>query len=177
MKKILLILFIFIGSTLFAQYEVGVRIGGKNSISIGVQSNDGYFRSDHHRYDKRYRNFDYKRRAYSDNYGYYYGYFDRLGYFYNNIFFEFNNKYRYIDRVKRRAYFSHEHAHFRPYVYQKHNNWNKKHKFRKRNQKIYGHYYDRDNKHVNKRNKHKKYHKKNKGNKHGKHNNRGRQNR
>ena len=101
------------------------------------------FRKDHHRYDKRYSNFDYENNGYYNDDGYYYGYYDRDGYFYNNIFFTYNRTYTYSDRRYRRGYFSHRHHHYRPYVYHRFNNWNRVHCYREPNRIVYGHYYDR----------------------------------
>ena len=140
MKKLIIVPLLMFGSLLLADASIGVRIqvpiGNNASVDLGC-------RSDHHRYDKRYRNFDYKRNGYFDDYGYYYGYFDKTGYFYNNIFFTYNNRYTYRDRLKRKRNFHPNHVHYRPYRYHSVNNWNKSKKYRKPNQTIYGKYYDR----------------------------------
>lgn len=143
MKKLIMISLIVLGSSLFADANIGVRvhapIGNNNSVHIA-------FKSDDHRYDKRYKNFNYKRNGYYDNFGYYFGYFDKRGYFYNNIFFAYNNQYRYIDRLKHRRNFSPRHAHYRPYKYHRVNNWNKSKHYRGKNRPIYGKYYDKKEK-------------------------------
>lgn len=138
-KKIVLISILTLGTSLFAQSDIGVRIQapiGNGNIDIG-------FRSDDQRYDKRYKHFNYKRDGYYDNYGYYFGYFDRTGYFFNNIFFLYNHRYTYHDRLHRIGFFNPHHAHFRKYKHHRKNDWNKKHKYRKNKEPIYGHYYDR----------------------------------
>ncbi|HHD80250.1 MAG TPA: hypothetical protein ENK99_01380, partial [Campylobacterales bacterium] len=70
------------------------------------------FRKDDHRYDKRYRDFDYDRYGYYNNDGFYFGFFDRNGYFYNNIYFEYNSRYSYRDRYYRRGYFEPSYHHY-----------------------------------------------------------------
>lgn len=151
MKKLILITTILLSTIqLSADTTLGVRVSapiGNGVVNIG-------FRTDNHRYDKRYKKFNYDRYGYTDDYGYYFGYFDRTGYFYNNIFFLYNNRYTYRDRLHRKGYFRPSHVHYRPYKYHKKNNWNKKHKFRKHNHPIYGHYYEKSyNNKVMKRNK------------------------
>ena len=101
------------------------------------------FKKDHHRYDKRYSNFDYDRNSYYNNDGYYYGYYDTTGYFYNNIFFTYNNQYTYNDRYYRRGHFSLGYPHRRHYVYHRFNDWNRVHCYREPNVMVRGHYYDR----------------------------------
>ncbi|WP_044415200.1 hypothetical protein [Halarcobacter anaerophilus] len=140
MKKLILIGLLSLSSTLFASSDLGVRVQtnvGKTIVDVG-------FRSDDHRYDRRYKNFNYRKYGYFDNYGYYFGYFDRTGYFFNNIFFLYNSRYTYYDRLHRRGYFRPDHIHFRKYKYTKGNDWNKIHKYRKENEKIYGHYYNKN---------------------------------
>ena len=147
MKKLFIIPVLILTSSLFADVSIGVRvqvpIGNNASVNLG-------FKADNHRYDKRYKNFDYKRNGYYDEYGYYFGYFDNIGYFYNNIFFIYNNKYTYKDRLNHKRNFSPKHVHYRPYTYHRVNNWNKTRKYRKPNQIIYGKYYDRNPKRRNK---------------------------
>lgn len=143
MKKLIMISLIMIGSSLFANANIGVRIqapvGNNGIINIG-------FKSDNHRYDNRYKKFNYKRNGYFDDYGYYFGYFDKKGYFYNNIFFTYDNRYTYRDRLRHKRYFSPRHAHYRPYKYHRVNNWNKSRHYRNQNQAIYGKYYDKKRK-------------------------------
>lgn len=139
MKKIVLISLITFLSTLFADSNLGVRI----QTNVGNTNVSVKFKSDDHRYDKKYKSFNYKKNGYFDNYGYYFGYFDKKGYFYNNIFFLYNSKYTYKDRLYKRGSFKPNNVHYRKYVYTKGNNWNKEHKFRKENEIIYGHYYEK----------------------------------
>lgn len=100
------------------------------------------FRRDHHRYDKRYRSFDYDRDGYYNDEGFYYGYYDDSGYFYNNIFFEYNARYSYHDRVYRRGYFRPNYEQLRVYRYHTHNNWNRVHCYREPDVVVHGYYYD-----------------------------------
>ena len=100
------------------------------------------FKADHHRYDKRFQDFDYDNNSYYNNDGYYYGYYNRNGYFYNNIFFTYNNLYTYDDRRYRRGYFIPRHHHHRAYRYHRVNDWNRVHCYREPNQMVNGHYYD-----------------------------------
>ncbi|QKF65872.1 hypothetical protein AVENP_0298 [Arcobacter venerupis] len=141
MKKLILVSLLTLGSSLFAA-DIGVSIQTPigNGGMIGLN-----FRSDDHRYDNRYRNFDYDRNAYADDFGYYYGYFDRTGYFYNNIFFLFDNGYTYYDRLHRRGHFDSHHPHYRKYKFDKRNDWNRSRNYRNDGEIIYGHYYDRPN--------------------------------
>lgn len=101
------------------------------------------FQQDHHRYNKRYSNFDYDRYGYYNNDGYYYGYYDTTGYFFNNIFFAYNLNYSYNDRHYRRGFFRHGHRHHRHYVHHAFNDWNRIHSYRLPNVVVRGHYYDR----------------------------------
>jgi hypothetical protein len=100
------------------------------------------FKTDHHRYDKRYRDFDYDNNAYYNDDGYYYGYYNDSGYFYNNIFFTYNNNYTYEDRRYRRGYFIPRHRHNRTYRHHRVNDWNRIHCYREPDHIVYGHYYD-----------------------------------
>jgi hypothetical protein len=140
MKKLILISLLTLGSSLFAA-DIGIRvqtpIGNNSVLDIG-------FRSDDHRYDNRYKNFDYNRNGYRDDFGYFYGYFDRVGYFYNNIFFTYDSRYTYSDRLHHRGYFKHNHPHYREYRYHKNNDWNKTRNYREVNKPIYGAYYDKN---------------------------------
>jgi len=101
------------------------------------------FREDHHRYDKRYANFDYANQGYYNDDRYYYGYYDNRGYFYNNIYFTYNNFYTYEDRCHRRGHFSDGYHHRRHYRYHQMNDWNRVHCYREPNVMVRGHYYDR----------------------------------
>jgi hypothetical protein len=141
MKKLILVSLLTLGSSLFAA-DIGVSIQTPigNGGMLGLN-----FRSDDHRYDNRYRDFDYNRNGYADDFGYYYGYFDRTGYFYNNIFFLFDNGYTYYDRLHRRGHFDSHHPHYRKYKFDKRNDWNRSRNYRNDGEIIYGHYYDRPN--------------------------------
>lgn len=127
------------------------------NVRLAIPSDNGIvkvgFRSDDHRYDKRYKNFNYKKYGYYDNYGYYYGYFDKIGYFFNNIFFLYDSHYTYYDRLHRRGNFRPNHAHFRKYKYSKAHTWNQEHRYRNENERIYGHYYDKRDRYDNVRKK------------------------
>jgi len=101
------------------------------------------FRKDHHRYDKRYTDFDYENQGYYNDDGYYYGYYDNRGYFYNNIYFTYNNFYTYEDRCYRRGNFRRGYNHRRHYVHHRRNDWNRVHCYREPNVMVRGHYYDR----------------------------------
>jgi len=99
------------------------------------------FRKDNHRYDKRYRDFDYDRYGYYNNDGFYFGYFDRGGYFFNNIYFEYDSRYTYRDRYYRRGYFEPSYHHYRRCNYN--NDWNRGHRYREAtNIIVYGNYYE-----------------------------------
>lgn len=141
MKKLILISFLTLSSSLFAAPDLGIRIqtpiGNGGVLDIG-------FKSDDHRYDDRYRNFDYQRSSYADNYGYYYGYFDRYGYFYNNIYFNYDSRYTYHDRLNHRGYFKPNVVHYRTYEYHKNNDWNRNHQYREQKRPIYGPYYEKN---------------------------------
>ena len=105
-----------------------------------VKSN---FKKDNHRYDKRYRSFNYERDGYYNDDGYFYGYYDNRGYFYDNVFYAYDNQYTYYDRRNHLGYFRHSFHHHRPYIYHSFNNWNRIHCYREPNVIVYGHYYDR----------------------------------
>jgi len=100
------------------------------------------FKKDDHRYNKRYRNFDYDRNGYYNDDGFYFGFFDRNGYFYNNIYFEYNSQYGYTDRFYRRGYFEPSHHHYRRYTYYRDNDWNRVHQYREPDVIIYNNYYE-----------------------------------
>jgi len=101
------------------------------------------FRADHHRYDKRYADFDYDNQGYYNDDGYYYGYYDNRGYFYNNIYFTYNSFYTYEDRCHRRGHFGYGYHHRRHYRYHRMNDWNRVHCYREPNVMVIGNYYDR----------------------------------
>jgi len=101
------------------------------------------FKSDHHRYNKRYSNFNYDTEGYYNDDGYYFGYYNNSGYFFNNIFFAYNRNYTYNDRRYRRGFFRHGHHHHRRYIYHTFNDWNRVHCYREPNIIVRGHYYDR----------------------------------
>jgi len=98
------------------------------------------FKKDDHRYNKRYRDFDYDRYGYYNDDGFYFGYFDRSGYFFNNIYFEYNSRYSYRDRYYRRGYFTPSYHHDRRCDYN--NEWNRVHRYREPNIIVYGNYYE-----------------------------------
>jgi len=100
------------------------------------------FRKDDHRYDKRFRDFDYDRYGYYNDDGFYFGYFDRRGYFYNNIYFEYNAHFTYPDRLNRRGAFAPWEHHYRRYRYHRDNDWNRVHRYREPNIIVYGDYYE-----------------------------------
>jgi hypothetical protein len=102
------------------------------------------FRPDDHRYDRRYRYFNYDKYGYYNIDGLYYGYFDRKGYFFNNIYFKYNSKYKYIDRLHKRGYFSPYRHHYRRYIYHEDNDWNRVHQYREPNRIVYGYYYQEE---------------------------------
>jgi len=105
-------------------------------------TNTHSFKSDHHRYDKRFQDFDYNNNSYYNDDGYYYGYYDDSGYFYNNIFFTYNRLYTYDDRRYRRGQFIPHQHHHRHYRYHQVNDWNRVHCYREPDHMVYGHYYD-----------------------------------
>jgi len=47
----------------------------------------------------------YDRASFYDNEGYYYGYFNRSGYFFEDVFYRYDRSYSYRDRVKGRGLF------------------------------------------------------------------------
>jgi hypothetical protein len=76
MKKAILATIMFLSSmSLYSDSSIGVRItapiGNNGVIELGARSDD-------HRYNNRYKNFNYRKNAYYDDYGYYFGYFDIL---------------------------------------------------------------------------------------------------
>ena len=124
------------------QKPLRTRINPNQQTKV-LSNNQRSFKKDHHRYDKRYENFDYERNTYYDDEGYEYGYYDTTGYFYNNIFFTYGNGYTYRDRYHRRGYFRHNHPHRRHYIHHRINDWNRVHCYREPNVIVYGNYYDR----------------------------------
>lgn len=97
MKKIIVIISLFLTS-IFADSFLGKAIlaptlkphhetknYSKNIDNPPTKLKDKHskyrFKKDNHRYDKRYKYFDYDRYGYYNNDGYYYGYFDATGYF------------------------------------------------------------------------------------------------
>lgn len=119
-----------------------VQTQARLETRVSPQNVKQHFKKDHHRYDKRYRNFNYDREAYYDNEGFYFGYYDTRGYFYNNIFFSYDNSYTYHDRRYRRGLFRIGHLHRRPYVHHTFNNWNRIHAYRQPNVIVIGNYYE-----------------------------------
>ncbi len=115
------------------------NIPPKKTAVISEPLVNGKFRKDDHRFDDRYRNFDYNRLGYSSNNGLYYGYFDDVGYFYNNIYFEYDDEYTYDDRFNKRGYFDSNVEQIRVYIYHDNNGWNQKHHYREPNQYV-GHF-------------------------------------
>ncbi|SFV56642.1 hypothetical protein MNB_SV-12-1746 [hydrothermal vent metagenome] len=146
MLKSLLITSILATIPLIADTSLGTQIGGGDK-SYKIQKPKKSkkikkFKKDHHRYDKRYRDFDYDNRGYYNDDGFYFGYFDRSGYFFNNIYFEYDSEYTYHDRVYIRGNFSPHHTHHRAYRYHRHNDWNREHCYREPDEIVYGHYYE-----------------------------------
>jgi len=154
MKHVLLIGSLLLTSSIMADTSLGTQItsGVKKSehaFQKTTTSQDKVktkeekkFKKDHHRYDKRYQNFDYESRGYYNDDGFYFGYFDRAGYFYNNIFFEYNSQYTYRDRFYLSGSFAPTIHHYRVYRYHDDNNWNRVHCYREPDVIVYGHYYD-----------------------------------
>jgi hypothetical protein len=149
MLKTLLIGFILGTTVLVADTTLGTQISEgikshkvKKHKKITKKRNYKKFKKDHHRYDKRYRNFDYDERGYYNNDGFYFGFYDRRGYFFNNIYFEYNSRYRYRDRVYVRGEFAPNHHHYRTYRYHRDNDWNRVHCYREPDVIVRGHYYE-----------------------------------
>lgn len=128
MKKFLVATSLLYATLLLADNSLGHSIGDAHlqksnhtksyskhiePVPQRVINNHHTFRKDHHSYDPRYRNFDYKHHGYYDNDGYYYGYFDTTGYFFNNIFFTYNTLYTYYDRLHRIGHFLPHRPHHR----------------------------------------------------------------
>ncbi|NOZ90113.1 MAG: hypothetical protein GXO60_02385 [Epsilonproteobacteria bacterium] len=146
MLKVLMIVSIFamILSADSAKLGVHINNGEKKAkiVKHKKSSKIKKFRKDHHRYDKRYRDFDYDRYGYYNDDGFYFGFFDRRGYFFNNIYFEYNARYTYNDRLYRRGYFEPRRHHYREYRYHRDNDWNRVHSYREPNVVVYGNYYE-----------------------------------
>jgi len=111
----------------------------------GNKSAKRAIRRDDHRFDDRYRNFDYDRYGYYTDNGLYYGYFDRDGYFYNNMYFTYDQNHTYAQRYQRIGPFSPDEENIRVYLYHPTNDWNKEHDYARPNQYV-GHflYYETD---------------------------------
>jgi len=157
MSKFFILFFAFFTQIALSNPNLSISNADEKISQIG-DSRDFYrdnrraFRRDDHRYDRRYRNFDYDKHGYYNVDGLYYGYFDKKGYFFNNIYFKYNSKYRYIDRLHKRGYFSPHRHHYRRYIHHVNNDWNRVHQYREPNRIVYGYYYqeeyfprDRDN--------------------------------
>jgi hypothetical protein len=123
-----------------AQETTSTISGGKKSKNRTKQPKT--FKKDDHRYNKQYRDFDYERYGYYNNDGLYFGYFDKRGYFFNNIYFEYNSQYTYEDRLYHRGYFAPYRHHYRRYHYYSDNDWNRIHHYREPDEIVYGHYYE-----------------------------------
>jgi hypothetical protein len=155
MLKTLLIGFILGTTALVADTTIslGTKIGGDNKNhqvkkiqkfkkKTSKSKNSKRFKKDHHRYDKRYSNFDYDRNGYYNDDGFYFGFYDRDGYFFNNIYFEYNSRYTYRDRVYIRGEFRPDRHHYRRYRHHSYNDWNRVHCYREPDEIVYGHYYE-----------------------------------
>jgi len=119
--------------------KMKIKSYSKNVENPPIQKQS--YKKDHHRYDKRYRNFDYERDGYYNQDEYYYGYYDHSGYFYNNIFFTYDNRYTYYDRYHQTGYFRRSRHHHRPYQDHHINSWNRVHCYSEPNQIIDDRYY------------------------------------
>ncbi len=62
-----------------------------------------------------YDDFYYDRASFYDNYGYYYGYFNRIGYLLEGIFYKYDRYYTFRDRVRGKGIF--DHRYYRPYIH------------------------------------------------------------
>lgn len=124
MKRLVFIGLICCSSMLFARTDIDIRVHDnfRNGYSHVKYKNDNY------RHHKKYKHFNYRRHGYYDNRGYYFGYFDKIGYVFNNIFYKYNNKYTYYDRLYQRGFFRPNHHHFRKYLYKKrtHNRYHRR---------------------------------------------------
>jgi hypothetical protein len=59
--------------------------------------------------------FDYNRLGYYSNDGAYFGYFDHNGYYCDDVYYPYDDKFRYKDRTHRSGHFSPTVKHFRVY--------------------------------------------------------------
>ncbi|KIM05479.1 MAG: hypothetical protein KN64_03080 [Sulfurovum sp. AS07-7] len=103
--------FIFLAlfcSTLFGDTSLGVVINSSNG--------NNQFNSPRN-YQQRYPNFNYNRDAYYNDDGLYFGFFNNKGYYVNDIYFEYRDRYGYYDRLHRRGYFRPHIRHVRYYDY------------------------------------------------------------
>jgi hypothetical protein len=137
---------IALNSVVIADISLGVNVSKAEETTSTLQSSKRKFhktfKKDDHRYNKRYRDFDYDRYGYYNDDGLYFGYFDRRGYFFNNIYFEYNSRYTYRDRLYRRGGFAPHRHHYRRYRYYDYNDWNRVHHYREPNEVVYGYYYE-----------------------------------
>lgn len=127
-KTILLLLLtlLFIGcSDNYPTYNIPPKNTSVKEEKIEGISTSTVISKDDHRYDERYRNFNYDRLGYSNNMGIYYGYYDREGYFYNNQYYPYDNRYTYQDRYNRRGMFDVNRPYDRGYI---DNKWNRDHR-------------------------------------------------
>lgn len=60
-----------------------------------------------------YRGYRYERLPFFDRYGYFYGYFNEIGYFFEGIFYRYDRYYTYRDRLRGRGLF--DHFYYRPF--------------------------------------------------------------
>ncbi len=143
---------IILNSIAIANMSLGVSVSNAQETTSTIGNspikakknlkNNKKFKKDDHRYNKHYRDFDYNRNGYYNNDGLYFGFFDRRGYFFNNIYFEYNSQYTYNDRRDRRGYFEPYRHHYRRYRYYRDNDWNRIHHYREPDEIVYGHYYE-----------------------------------
>ncbi len=60
-----------------------------------------------------YRDYLHNRSPFYDLHGYYYGYFNEFGYFFEGLFYRYDRHYTYRDRLRGRGLF--DHYYYRPY--------------------------------------------------------------
>lgn len=96
------------GSTLFGDTSLGVVINGSNRNNQFNSPRD---------YQPKYPDFNYNRDSYYNDDGLYFGFFNQRGYYINDIYFEYRDRYGYYDRVHRRGYFRPHIKHVRYYDY------------------------------------------------------------
>ena len=65
---------------------------------------------------------------------------------YNNIFFLYDGRYTYYDRLHRRGHFDSHRPHYREYRHHKNNDWNRSRNYRNDREPVYGYYYEKQNK-------------------------------